>query len=143
MSGAAKGIEVVYAGRRIPNYAILQVRVANTGGQPIRSTDYEMPVQIGVSDVSEILSVEQGSADPPGLDAKPTIAGTNIQLAPLLLNPTDSFTITAGVVPVQGAVPRVAPRGRIAGIKRLDFRDALPPPAQKRLQRASGLMRFS
>ena len=128
MSSAAKGIEILYSGRKVPNYAILQFRVANVGAQPIRSGDYEVPVEIEVQDASEILSVEQSSSDPQGLDAKPTIAGTKIQMAPVLMNPTDSFTIIAGIVPVQGATQNIITRGRIAGIKKIDFREALPPP---------------
>jgi hypothetical protein len=127
VSGAARGIEILYAGHKIPNYALLQLRVVNVGGQPIRSADYETPIEIGIQNVSEILSAEQTSADPPGMNATPFVSGKTIQMPPVLLNPGDSITLTVGVVPMPGVTPGIAPLGRIAGVKRIDFRSSIVP----------------
>lgn len=139
VSGVAKGIEVVYAGRKIANYSILQVRVANVGGQPIRSSDYEAPVEIGVQNVAEVLSADQSSASAEGLTSSPTISGNNVRLTPALLNPGDWMIFVVGVVPLEGAVPTIKPQGRIAGVKQIEFIDV--SEAGKTKERGSMVLR--
>jgi len=48
VSDAERPLELIYGGRPVENFAILQCRISNTGGQPIRSADYESPVRLNV-----------------------------------------------------------------------------------------------
>jgi hypothetical protein len=126
-------IEVLYAGRKIPNYVILQFRIANTGGQPIRSSDYEEHVRLKFDNVAEILSIEQISSDPKELHISPSIDGLSDVLFPtVLLNSRDWYILEVGVAAESGKKPIIVPTGRIAGVKQIVFKETIPPPTKER-----------
>src|SRR5438128_1189257 len=80
-------IEVLYAGKKIPNYSILQFRITNSGGQPIRSEDYENPIELNFTNLSEILSAAAVGSDPANLPVTTNVANGSITLSKVLLNP--------------------------------------------------------
>ncbi len=131
VSRPGERFEVIYDGRTIYNYVILQLRVANIGGQPIRSSDYEDPIQLKFDNVIEILSTEQLSSDPKALQVNAQVNGQSVELSKALLNPSDWFILEVGVVPMKGRMPMVEPRGRIAGVKKIEFKESLSPPTGK------------
>jgi hypothetical protein len=139
VSHTKRRIEILYDGRKIPNYVILQFRVANTGGQPIRGDDYEEPVKLHFKNVAEILSIEQKSADPKELTISPTIEKKTdgqpyIQFPRTLLNPRDWYVLEVGVAAEPGKKPGLETKGRIAGVKQIVFREVIPSPTRGREQ---------
>src|SRR5581483_6023418 len=123
LSGSVKDIELQYKGRQIANYDLLQLRVTNVGGQPIRSADYEAPITIHIENVGEVLSADESSSDPPNLPANPKVNGNSVEIAPILLNPTDAFTVSVGVVPKPDTTPTVSVSGRIVGVKTIPYKE--------------------
>jgi hypothetical protein len=117
----SRQIEILYNGRKVPDYTVFQFRVTNVGGQSIRSADYEQSVAINFAHVSEILWADHTLSDPSGLKVTPTIKGTSVELSNVLLNPKDWVTIEVGTVPQPGKTPTAEPGGRIAGVKKIEF----------------------
>jgi len=122
-------IEILYDGRKIPNYTILQFRVVNTGGQPIRSTDYEEHFRLRFANVAEILSIEQVSANPKQLQVTPSVENPSSVLFPsILLNSGDWFILEVSIAPETGKKLTTEVTGRIAGVKQIEFKEAIAPP---------------
>jgi hypothetical protein len=123
-------IEILYDGRKIPNYTILQFRVVNTGGQPIRSTDYEEHFRLRFANVAEILSIEQVSANPKQLQVTPSVENPSSVLFPtILLNPSDWFILEVSIAPETRKKLTTEVTGRIAGVKQIEFKEAIAPPS--------------
>jgi hypothetical protein len=139
--GGKQRIVILYDNRPIPNYGIFQFRVVNTGGQPIRDTDYAEPLVLSFENVSEILSAEQVSSDPKDLTITPLLNPPTptpqtpkaVWLSKALLNPRDWYTVEVGVTPESGKKPTVAPKGRIAGVKKIEYRDSISEPKKEQL----------
>lgn len=132
VSKSNQTIEVLYGGKKIPNYSILQCRIANIGGQPIRSADYEKPIALSLLNIRELLSAEQIASDPQNLKVKTLIKQNTIELSNDLLNPGDWFNLGIGVVPETGKEVIIKTAGRIAGVKRIEFRESVPEASRKR-----------
>ncbi|MCK4830248.1 hypothetical protein KA005_81775 [bacterium] len=132
VSRSGRPIEILYDGRKISNFAILTCRVANIGGQAIRSADYEKPIGLRFSNTKALLSAEQTASDPEGLGIRAEINQNIVELSKALLNPGDWFNLEIGVVPEVGKVPSVKPDGRIAGVKRIDFQESISEPSKER-----------
>jgi hypothetical protein len=131
MPRAKPQIEVLYAGRKIPNYVILQIRIKNSGGQPIRSSDYEEHVRLKFDNIAEILSIEQILSRPKELQITPSIEGrSSIVLPMVLLNQTDWYMLEIGVAAESGKKPTIVPTGRIVGVKQIVFTEITPTPPQ-------------
>jgi hypothetical protein len=132
VSRAKQRIEILYDGRKIPNYVILQFRVANSGGQPIRSNDYEEPFRLNFANVAEVLSIEQVSSNPKQLQVVSSVASQSSVVFPtVLLNPSDWFILEVGIAPESGKNLTIEPYGRIAGVKQIDFRESIAPPKKE------------
>ena len=126
---SGRPVEVLYAGRKIPNFAIIQCRVSNVGRKPIQGADYEKPITLAFSNITEVLSAEQTASDPSGLVIQATVIQNSIELSKALLNPGDWFNLEIGVVPLSGHTPTLEPKGRIAGVKRIELRESISEPS--------------
>src|SRR5206468_7989831 len=80
ISGSTGSLQLMYDGQPIPNYAIVQVRVSNSGSQPIRSTDYEEQINLRFANVEKVLSAKKASSDPSELDVPTWLSGTDVML---------------------------------------------------------------
>jgi hypothetical protein len=118
--------EVLYEGRKIPNFSILNLRIANVGGQPILADDFRTPLSLDLTGISEILSARQTGADPDSLQIDPTIDGESVTLSKELMNPGDWFSLEIGVVPEPGIAPMVFPTARIVGVKDVEVVATVP-----------------
>jgi len=132
LAESQKRIEVLYDGRKIPNFAVLQFRVANVGGQPIRTADFETPIEVKFGGVGEILSAEQRSSSPGDLKVSPIVKGEAIEIPGVLLNPGDWFALDVGIASRLGPAPIATPSGRIAGVREIEFRDSTAAAAEPR-----------
>jgi len=93
-----------------PHFVVLEVM--NAGNQTIRSADVEVPLTIDAGRAS-IAKVQVMNAHPASVKPKIDIFQGKAVLAPLLLNPGDSFQI--GVL-TSGAIPEISTDARIAGV---------------------------
>lgn len=119
----AKDLRLIYGGKEVPNIAISQVRITNSGRQPIRSEDIELPISVGFYS-TEIISSKVISSTPPGLPITTEINGSSVNILRTLLNPGDEFTVEVVAVPQNlGKSIVTGVSGRIAGIKTIAFTD--------------------
>ena len=85
------------------------------------------------ANVSEILSIEQKLSAPKELRISPIMGKeTNgqpyIQFPHTLLNPRDWYILEVGIAAEHGKKPVIEPKGRIAGVKQIVFRENITPP---------------
>jgi hypothetical protein len=142
-------IVVLYDNRQITNYVSLQFSVVNNGAQVIRSADYEDNFYLSFSNISEILDAELVSSDPKHLPVKPEVCSPKLSpgcqksgvtpqsvwLSPALLNPKDWYIVAVSVIPEEEKKVEVEPRGRIAGVKQIEFKGYISPPKTQELTR--------
>jgi hypothetical protein len=114
----------------IPDIGILQIRLRNSGAQPITKADIEEPITFPILGAKEIISAPIVQTRPPGLPIQATISGSNVELNKTLLNPDDSFTVEVDAIAAAGAkldISNVA--GRVAGVQTIVFQKSLPAQA--------------
>jgi hypothetical protein len=119
-------VDIFYNGKKMVDFTVLQFRIANVGGQPIRSTDYEVPIGLLLENVSEVLWAEQVNGNPSSLRITATIKNKLVEFSNSLLNPDDWFVIEVAVVPDTGKIPNAKPAGRVAGVKKIDYVSVAP-----------------
>ncbi len=122
----SRRIEILYDGKKVADYTVFQFRITNTGGQPIRSADYEVPVGLSFMNVREVLWADQTRSDPQGLRVAAKVKAKEVELSNTLLNPKDSLTLEVAVVPDAGKIPMAEPVGRIAGVKKIEYVQTVP-----------------
>ncbi len=126
-------LKLVYEGKEVADLSILQVRVKNSGGQPIRPEDFVEPVRINIQDALELVSVELINSEPRGLKIKASVSGSTAILDSTLLNPDDEFTIQIVGVPTGvGGMAISEVNGRVAGVKAVVFTDRMGDSARAR-----------
>ncbi len=92
-----KGLRVLLGEDCVGNFAVVLLRVANTGGSPILAADFESPLSISFKNVKKVYFSAVKSAVPSNLRPVNTSNGNTVQIAPMLLNPRDSFIVEAGI----------------------------------------------
>ncbi|MCP4545253.1 MAG: hypothetical protein GY835_02165 [bacterium] len=119
--------ELLYNGSEVENVSIMQIRIRNSGSQPIRSTDFEEPLAVVFSGVANIIAAEVVSTMPHDLPVQVEWENSRIEFGKMLLNAEDQFTIEVASIPTEGeeaAIDNVA--GRIAGIQHVEFQSTVP-----------------
>ena len=95
---------------------LLEVKLANSGNQPITSSDFETPITLEFGEKSKILTGEVTGTATEGLMASISVEQCHIALNPLLLNRGDSVTIRVLVANYEKP-PTVG--GRVVGVSRI------------------------
>jgi hypothetical protein len=139
IGSARSKLRVIYQDKEVRNVSIIQVRLRNSGAQPIRSVDIEEPIQINLKGIEKLISAEIVHAEPPELTIKPSLLVNSVILNKSLLNPDDQFTLEIASVPASGMESSVhGVGGRIAGVKKIDFR-ATPQTRRREVEFVSTL----
>lgn len=94
-----------------PYLAVLELR--SDGSKPIEPEQFKAPLDIRISDGARIVRANVTSTIPADLGAEVVTDAQTAKLAPLLLNPGDSVTMS---IVTAGKEPQFAIRSRIAGI---------------------------
>lgn len=129
---ARQNLRITYQDTEVSDVSIIQIRIRNSGSQPIRSQDIDQPITIISEGVEEIISADILSPRPPELSVTPSLVGNLIQLNTGLLNPDDEFIVEIASVPQshkESSVKIVT--ARIAGVKQIDFQPSLPSHPMK------------
>lgn len=115
-------VEVFYDGTKVVDVHLVEIDVVNAGRVPIRAADFERAIEISLPLASKPLpSTLTATGEPVAIGPNVTPAGDAIQLAPLLLNPGDTVTVSV-LTESAPALDDVAVDGRIVGVK--DFKRA-------------------
>lgn len=125
LSKATKDLRLIYKERDIPNVSISQVRISNTGRQPIRTDDIEVPICINLATI-EVISSKILLSNPPALPVSTANSAQSVTLSKILLNPGDDFTVEIVSIPLKSSDPVVlGVGGRIVGVKEINFKATL------------------
>jgi hypothetical protein len=135
-SEAEDQLEVIYAGVRVGRVDLVRWTVANIGTSTITRDEFETPLSLNMQDGSRALSAEIATVTPAGLEPIVAVTDDCVTIAPLLLNPGDTFTI-ATLVADNEDQPVVG--GRIAGVRSLVDGDLAAAKQVKQLRRTAAL----
>jgi hypothetical protein len=111
----------------------IKLLVRNSGTQPILVTDFEEPLTMRFAGEARVHRATVGRTIPPNLKITATTTDMELSVAPLLLNPRDSFEVDAIVENYSG----VTPGGRIVGIPNIDvvqWQGSTPEVFTRRIQ---------
>jgi hypothetical protein len=85
----------------------------NTGQIPLEETDFSVPLSLDFGDNAKIFSYSINNTIPKNLDVSAEIEGGKLSFSPILLNPSDSFTVQV----IGTGLPNAPDRGgRIVGV---------------------------
>jgi hypothetical protein len=113
--GSEDRIKVLYDDQPVRDVRLLDLHVVCTGNVPIGANDFERRFSVALGKGARVLSPEIARVCPPDLAPRLTVIGDRLTIEPLLLNPGDSFDITALVSDMRGA-ERLD--GRVAGVSK-------------------------
>ena len=114
-------IEVSIGGVKLQSPYLSTLELINTGSKPIQASDFETPVELALDNHASVVRARVSLTNPNEIKADLMIDKDVIILKPLLLNPSDSITLT---VITTGDSPVFSPKARIAGVSRIAFEDA-------------------
>jgi hypothetical protein len=118
-----KELQRLYRGKSVQTLSLILLRIANTGTESIRETDYSEPIRVSVSENAEIGQVVVQETRPDGIQLVPKIIANNqVELAKVLLNPGDQAVLKILVLNNDGTLKTMA---RIAGIRELELQSVL------------------
>lgn len=110
-------VSILYDGAPVRDVRIVDLRVANIGNEAIGAGDFEEPFSVALGEGAHVLSEPTVvRAEPNDLQPRASISGNKLIIAPLLLNPGDSFQISTLV---SGLKEGDRLRARISGVRTL------------------------
>lgn len=112
-AGTIKGLQVSIDGTAIESPFLSVMQISNNGKKPIPASDFEGNLEVRSPSDAKVIRAEVTAASPRDIDAKITWDSGSVRIAPLLLNPDDSITIS---VLTSGNRPMFTPRARVAGV---------------------------
>lgn len=121
----SEDFRLIYQGKDIPNVAVSNIRMTNSGRKPIRTDDIEAPISIGLNS-TEIISSRVISSAPPDLPISTENSASEVIISKALLNPGDEFTVEIVSIPKSSNETVISGvKGRIAGINKIIFKAGL------------------
>jgi len=118
-----KELQILYRGKSVQTLSLILLRLANTGTEPIRESDYSEPIRVSVSQNAEIGQVLVQETRPDGIYLAPTIIANNqVELAKVLLNPGDQAVLK---ILVLNNDKTLKVNARIAGVRDLELQSVL------------------
>jgi hypothetical protein len=122
-SDVPKELQILYRGKPVQTLSLILLRLANTGTEPIRESDYSEPIRVSVSQNAEIGQVMVQETRPDGIYLAPTIIANNqVELTKVLLNPGDQAVLKILVLNNDKTLKVSA---RIAGVRDLELQSVL------------------
>ena len=88
-------LKVSYEDIPVRNLQLLLLKFINSGNLPIAKADFERPLSISFGSEAKIFSSEVIASSPSDLCPSISVTTHAIAVSPLLLNPSDYFTIKA------------------------------------------------
>lgn len=92
--GYGQEIEVRYQGQPVDNLSLVDIKLENTGNQPIERQDFDEPLRFVFPEGTQLLDASVQETLPDDLDLQVSVEGPNVaSLAPVLLNSADRGVI--------------------------------------------------
>lgn len=85
--------KIYYEDNLVKNVFSIIIKFYNTGNQPITSNDFERNLSLIFEEKIKILAYSVSKTEPDNLDVQLQLNNNKLIIAPLLLNPKDTFTI--------------------------------------------------
>jgi hypothetical protein len=124
-------LHLLYKNHEVFDIGILQIRIRNSGAQPIAKVDIEEPITIEIEGATEIISAPVVATRPPNLPIEATISGTKVELSKTLLNPDDALTVEIDAITSEGSKLDISQvSARVAGVRDIVFHKSLPERSQ-------------
>lgn len=122
----AEPIRVLFRDREVTDMALHTLKLLNVGKQPIRTSDFDTPIDITFPGAARILSAEVGKTQPQNLqvelktttDAEGFVKSVHLQ--PLLLNPLDTLQLN---FLISGEPEHPVFQLRVAGVREIEWFD--------------------
>ena len=111
-----ENLEVLYNGKHVQDVQLIIAKIINTGNVPIKSTDYERPINFNFGENARILTAEVTETSPDSLKASANVEGKKVILPPILMNNRDWITLKFLVNQYDGPI---LVDGRIVGVKEI------------------------
>jgi hypothetical protein len=115
-SAAKDRIKIYFEDEQIEQVHLVEARLENSGNVPILEGDFERPVSFNLGPGATPLTVDVSSLRPAELAAEINLDGNEVQLMPLLLNPSDGLTLK---ILVRNLGSKVQCQYRIVGITQM------------------------
>lgn len=111
-----RNLQVVFNGKPVQDIQLIIARIINTGNVPIKSTDYERPINLNFGKEAQILTAEITETSPNNLKAYANIEGKEVVIPPTLMNGRDWITLK---ILVNQFEEPITVDGRIVGVKEI------------------------
>ena len=108
--------EALYNGKQVQDLQLIIAKIINNGNVPIKSIDYERPINFNFGENAWILTAEVTETSPDSLKASANVEGKKVILPPTLMNNRDWITLKILVNQYDGPI---SVDGRIVGVKEL------------------------
>ena len=111
-----RNLQVLFNGKPVQDIQLIIVRIINTGNVPIKSTDYEGPINLNFGKDAQILTAEIINTNPNNLEVSANIEEKEVIIPPTLMNSRDWITLKILVSQFCGPITVVS---RIVGVKEI------------------------
>lgn len=128
-------IQILFDGTPTNDVSIIKIKVKNTGGEPIRASDFDRVLRFQWGQSARILLADVVSTRPLNLQPAVTAGVSELVLEPLLLNRGDCIEIK--VLVSQGGAFSVD--GRVVGIPQIKKQENAEPFVRRLFTFALGL----
>lgn len=119
----AKEMQILYKGVPVQTLSLILLKVANTGTEPIKESDYSEPIRVTMSQSASIGEVTVQETRPDGIPLVPTASASNqVTLAKVLLNRGDQAVLRILALNNDSTLTVTA---RIVGVSALDIQSVL------------------
>lgn len=115
------GLKVTVDGIPLEKPYLTVIEIKNSGTRHIQSSDFEADIELRINSEARVVRAQVATVQPQDLDVKIAGEQKSIKIAPLLLNPGDSFSLS---ILSAGDKPVFTPRARIAGVGKLELDEA-------------------
>lgn len=132
-------LELKYDNQDVDNILFFKIKIINNSQHPIRKGDYETPINLNIANTDTLISYEVNETIPRNLNPDISIASSNVQVEPLLLNPRDSIIFDAIGIAYENKdiqAPLIDVNARIAGVQEIK----LVEPNEGQTQPALGFL---
>ncbi|MBK7894687.1 MAG: hypothetical protein IPJ90_07325 [Anaerolineaceae bacterium] len=123
---AAEDIEIYYKGSPANDIVLMQIKLENTGNQPIRPEDYSSPIKIIYPVDAQVVEARILETEPDNINVKLDQEKNEIQLSPELLNAGDRIILRVLVsnLSSSNSIPFEV-QARIANIRTIEVLNAI------------------
>jgi hypothetical protein len=118
-------VRILFDEQPVQDVGLVFVTIRNSGNEPIRTADFEVPVRLSLSAAARIISADVTQTTPSYLPVTIQLDGPGaLVVTPLLLNISDSLTIKLLITDF--GVGDLTVSGRIVGIEKFRERKLKP-----------------